>query len=120
MERVNSKTEEVYQNRLDTIASIKKLDLKPALYVGTYVHDVYGTIKISSANETEFDVLFEHHYGLGARLQPLGGERFLITYSDPTFGKAVVKFTTEEDRVTDFELKVNPFLEVGSYHFKKL
>ena len=36
MERVNSKTEEVYQNRLDTIASIKKLDLKPALYVGTH------------------------------------------------------------------------------------
>jgi hypothetical protein len=54
-----------------------------------------------------------------ALLKPLGGNRFYVTFSDPTLGKAVFPFTVQNGEVTGVRVKVADFVERGAYDFKK-
>jgi hypothetical protein len=55
-----------------------------------------------------------------ARLQPLGGNRFYATFSDPTLGKAVFPFIFENGQITGVQVKVDDEIERGAYLFKKV
>ena len=54
-----------------------------------------------------------------ALLKPLGGNRFYVTFSDPTLGKAVFPFMVQNGEVTGVRVKVADFVERGAYDFKK-
>jgi hypothetical protein len=102
----------------DTIA----LHLKPTVdlkeFTGRYVHDVYGYIDISQ-NGNELNLSFQHHPDLKAKLVHISGNRFLCTYSNPTFGKKVFPFNVVEEKVKGFTLSVSDFLEYTTYRFTK-
>ncbi|CAN5420728.1 serine hydrolase [soil metagenome] len=99
------------------------LNPQPALpvsnYTGKYVNDLYGSMVITQGEKNDLEIRFEHHPKMFAHLQPLGGNRFYVTFSDPTFGKAVFPFAVQNGRVTGVRVKVADFVEYGAYDFRK-
>jgi hypothetical protein len=74
---------------------------------------------ITQGTNNDLEIRFEHHVRMYAHLQPLGGNRFYVTFSDPTFGKAVFPFTVKNGQVTGVRVKVANFVEYNPYDFKK-
>ncbi len=99
-----------------------KMKLKPALplsaYSGNYNNDTYGYINIQ-VNDNNLEMSFQHHPDLKGKLECLGGNRFLCTYSDPEFGVRVIPFKTSDNKVESFILHVADFIEYTGYEFKK-
>ncbi len=99
------------------------LNLRPALnlndYTGKYNNELYGNITITKGEANDLEIRFEHHPKMFARLQPLGGNRFYTTFSDPTFGREVLPFTVENGKVTALQFKVADFVEYTPYEFRK-
>ena len=104
----------------DTIA----LHLKPALpvsnYLGKYINELYGSLTVTRGDGNDLEIRFEHHPAMYAHLQPLGGNRFYATFSDPEFGKAVFPFTFKDGRITAVTVKVDDNVEHGTYLFTKV
>ena len=101
------------------------LNLKPQLsankYTGKYVNDLYGNLEITRGeNGNDLEIRFEHHPKMYAKLQPLGGNRFYVTFSDPVFGKAIFPFTVKDGKVTNLRVKVADFVEYNAYDFRKV
>jgi CubicO group peptidase (beta-lactamase class C family) len=101
------------------------LNLKPELslskYTGKYVNDLYGSLEITPGEaNNELEIRFEHHPKMFAKLQPLGGNRFYVTFSDPTYGKAVFPFTVTNGKVASLRVKVADFVEYNAYDFRKV
>jgi CubicO group peptidase (beta-lactamase class C family) len=100
------------------------LNIKPALslrkYTGKYVNDLYGNMTIEDGEDNTLDMRFEHHPKMFAKLQPLGGNRFYVTFSDPTLGKAVFPFVVQAGKVTGVRVKVADFVEYNPYDFRKV
>lgn len=99
------------------------LNLRPALnlddYTGKYSNEMYGNMTITKGDANDLEVRFEHHLKMFARLQPLGGNRFYATFSDPEFGRTVFPFTVQNNKVTGVRVKVADFIEYTPYDFKK-
>ncbi|TSD64843.1 serine hydrolase [Inquilinus sp. KBS0705] len=101
------------------------LNLKPQLsankYTGKYVNDLYGSLEITRGESgNDLEIRFEHHPKMYAKLQPLGGNRFYVTFSDPVLGKAIFPFTVKDGKVTGVRVKVADFVEYNPYDFKKV
>jgi CubicO group peptidase (beta-lactamase class C family) len=118
-----TQTEQLADKKLrDTVA----MKLAPALplsaYTGRYTNDLYGnmTVDMGGENNTELQMHFEHHPKMFALLQPLGQNRFYVTFSDPEFGKAVFPFYIQNGQVTGVKVKVADFIEITPYEFKKV
>jgi CubicO group peptidase (beta-lactamase class C family) len=103
----------------DTLALNRLPALSPDQYTGKYVNELYGTMTVTQGMNNDLEMRFEHHPKMFARLQPLGGNRFYVTFSDPTFGKAVFPFTVLNGKVTSVRVKVADFVEYDPYDFKK-
>ena len=88
-------------------------------YVGHYVHDVYGMMYLTLENG-KLIMRFEHHKGRYGTLEPLGGNRFLCTYSDPLYGIKVLPFIVENGKVKSVTVTVADFVEFTPYEFKKI
>ncbi|WP_158825590.1 serine hydrolase [Mucilaginibacter lacusdianchii] len=99
------------------------LNPRPALalndYTGKYTNDLYGTMTIAPGENNTLEARFEHHPKMFARLQPLGGNRFYVTFSDPVFGKAVFPFIVQNNKVVGVHVKVADFIEYTPYEFRK-
>ena len=99
------------------------MNLKPALsassYTGKYVNDLYGSMVITQGELNDLEIRFEHHPKMYVHLQPLGGNRFYATFSDPTLGKAVFPFVVQNGSVKGIRVKVADFVERGAYDFTK-
>lgn len=99
------------------------LNLRPALpagnYTGKYTNSLYGSMTITQGENNDLEIRFEHHPKMFAKLQPLGGNRYYVTFSDPTLGKAVFPFTVQNGRVIGVRVKVADFVEYNPYDFKK-
>jgi CubicO group peptidase (beta-lactamase class C family) len=97
------------------------LNLTPALplsaYAGSYQNPMYGNI-VLKANGRQLEAQFEHHT-MTALLAPLGGNRFLCTYSDRIMGIKVWPFELKNGKIVGFTLTVNDFLEFTPYEFVK-
>jgi CubicO group peptidase (beta-lactamase class C family) len=104
----------------DTAALNRQPGLLTAQYTGKYVNDLYGTMTVTQGLNNDLEMRFEHHPKMYAHLQPLGGNRFYVTFSDPTYGKAVFPFTVENGKVTAVRVKVADFVEYDPYDFKKI
>ncbi len=103
----------------DTIASSPKTGLPLTAYTGNYVHDIYGKMTIALEN-SKLIMRFEHHKGRHGTLEPLGGNRFLCTYSEPLYGVKVLPFTVENGKVKSLTVRVADFVEFTPYEFVKL
>jgi CubicO group peptidase (beta-lactamase class C family) len=103
----------------DTIAMNRLPQLPASQYTGKYTNDLYGNMTVTQGANNDLEMRFEHHPKMFARLQPLGGNRFYVTFSDPILGKAVFPFTIENGKVTGVRVKVADFVEYDPYDFKK-
>jgi CubicO group peptidase (beta-lactamase class C family) len=103
----------------DSVALNPLPALPPASYTGSYVNELYGHLTITQGEVNDLEIRFEHHPRMFAHLQPLGGNRFYVTFSDPTYGKAVFPFSVQNGKVTGLRVKVADFVEYNPYEFKK-
>ncbi|MBS1501628.1 MAG: DUF3471 domain-containing protein, partial [Bacteroidetes bacterium] len=104
----------------DTVAMNIPTALPLSAYTGKYTNDLYGNMTVTAGSGNELEMRFEHHTKMYVRLQPLGGNRFYATFSDPTLGKAIFPFTTQNGKVTGVRIKVADFVEYDPYDFKKV
>jgi hypothetical protein len=129
-ENVKKENDEI--NKMREVAAKKtkpSLELKD--YAGKYKNNVYGTITISpfslslpaiGKRKIEIDQLiisFSHHPQLVARLEPLGENDFLCTYSIPTYGIKKINFTVKDGKVKSIIIRVNDFVDMMEYEFVK-
>lgn len=126
------KRQEANEKWLKEVRDSVSLDLEPELdlseFEGKYLHDVYGFAelkKISDDSNTvlkhkpELELTLEHHSKLKGKLEYIGNNRFLCTYSDPTYGIKVFPFEIENGKVKSFDLYVDDFIDYQAYKFVK-
>ena len=106
------------KKKKDTISKNNPTELPLNAYAGNYVHQVYGKMDIKNENG-KLIMRFEHHKGRYGTLEPLGGNRFLCTYSDPLYGVKVLPFTVEKAMVKSVTVTVADFVEFTPYEFVK-
>jgi len=106
------------RKKKDTVSKNNATALPLTAYTGNYVHDVYGKMDIKNENG-KLIMRFEHHKGRYGTLEPLGGNRFLCTYSDPLYGVKVLPFTVENGKVKSVTVTVADFVEFTPYEFVK-
>lgn len=92
--------------------------VKLSKFAGKYTHEVYGNAYLESKGDYLL-LTFEHHPDLSARLEYIGNNRFLCTYSSPLWGIKVFPFIIEDGKVKSFTLSVADFLEFTTYEFVK-
>jgi CubicO group peptidase (beta-lactamase class C family) len=103
----------------DSVAMNPKTDLPLRAYAGEYIHNIYGKMNIKIENNILI-MRFEHHKGRYGTLEPLGGNRFFCTYSDPLYGMKKLQFTVENKKVKSLTVKVADFVEFTPYEFIKV
>jgi CubicO group peptidase (beta-lactamase class C family) len=118
--KANETIDNAADKRLRDSVALNPLPALPAAsYTGKYVNDLYGSMEITQGENNDLEIRFEHHPRMYAHLQPLGGNRFYVTFSDPVLGKAVFPFTVQNGQVTGVRVKVADFVEYNPYDFKK-
>ena len=119
--KTQQEAEQLKDRKLRDTAALNRIPSLPAgLYTGQYVNELYGKMTVTQGANNDLEMRFEHHPKMYAHLQPLGGNRFYVTFSDPTYGKAVFPFTVENGKVTSVRVKVADFVEYDPYDFKKV
>lgn len=119
--KANQQRENAEDKKLrDSVALNRMPALPAAQYTGRYVNELYGSMTVSQGMGNDLEMRFEHHPKMYAHLQPLGGNRFYVTFSDPVLGKAVFPFTVVNGKVTGVRVKVADFVEYDPYDFKKV
>ena len=103
----------------DSAALHLKTSVAVSNYCGSYFNDVYGNMIVIQEGG-ELRMKFSHHPNMYAKLEPLGGNRFYVTFSDPVFSKAIFPFTVVNGKVTAVTVKVADFVEYNPYEFKKI
>lgn len=114
-----TKNQEADKKLRDSVALNPVPALPITAYLGKYSNELYGHMTITQGTNNDLEIRFEHHVRMYAHLQPLGGNRFYVTFSDPTYGKAVFPFTVKNGQVTRVRVKVADFVEYNPYDFKK-
>jgi CubicO group peptidase (beta-lactamase class C family) len=113
--------EQVADKKLrDSVALNPKPALLPSSYIGKYENSLYGSLTITQGENNDLEIRFEHHPKMYTHLQPLGGNRFYATFSDPTLGKAVFPFIVQNGTVKGIRIKVADFVERDVYEFTKV
>lgn len=92
--------------------------VKLSKFEGKYSHPVYGNAKLESIGDYLLLTL-EHHPDLTGKLEYIGNNRFLCTYSSPIWGIKVFPFVIDDGKVKSFTLSVADFLEFTTYEFVK-
>ena len=99
-----------------------KLNLSPEIdlqnFAGRYENVVYGYADLVQ-KENFLELYLEHHSRLTGKLEYIGNNRFLCTYSDPTYGIRVFPFEIDKGKVVSFDLYVDDFIEFLPYKFLK-
>lgn len=136
----NSKAENEEINKLKkTVAKKPKTSLKTADYTGKYKNEVYGDMEITSSpnaspkGEGSLLIRFSHHPFLTGKLEPLGENEFLCTYSVATYGIKKITFNTSASdpsprgdgskqsvqKIKSVFIRVNDFVDMMDYEFVK-
>lgn len=117
MEKQNKAEEDRIRKKRDTIAMRLTVILPLQKFTGDYENDPYGVLHIEQEGD-HLKVKFQHHLMTG-KLEPLGGNRFLCTYSNPIWGVMEIPFTIENNEVKSVTIKVADFVDYMPYEFKK-
>lgn len=102
----------------DSVAMKPLPPVKLEKFEGRYTHDIYGYADLK-AEQDHLVMTLEHHPQLSARLEYMGENRFLCTYSIPLWGIKVFPFEISGGEVRSFTLSVSDFLEFTTYEFLK-
>ena len=114
----------------ETASKNPKPSLTPEEYVGKYKNEVYGSIEIKNANNN-LTVSFSHHPSLSGKLEPLGENDFLCTYSIATYGIKKINFIASPSnlssqgegskapmqKIKSVIIRVNDFVDMMEYEF---
>lgn len=111
-------TEEWLRKKRDTIAAKPATTWPLNAYAGDYRHEVYGKMSIKPENG-KLVARFEHHKGRYVTLEPLGGNRFLATFSEALYGIKVWPFVTDKGKVKSVTVTMADFVEFTPYEFYK-
>lgn len=114
-----TKQDAEFKKLKDTVAMNHPIALPLSAYTGKYVNDFYGHLEVTTGEGNNLEIRFEHNPRMYALLQPLGGNRFFATFSDPIYGKAVFPFYVKDGKVTGLKVKVADFVERDPYEFRK-
>jgi len=104
----------------DTVAMNRPSALPITTYTGKYINALYGKMEVTQGEGNNLEMRFEHHTHMYALLKPMGGNRFAVTFSDPTLGKSVFPFHVQNGVVTGVVVKVADFVERNPYEFRKV
>jgi CubicO group peptidase (beta-lactamase class C family) len=115
----DSATAKWTEEKRDTIALRIKPSVPLSNFLGTYKHDIYGTMTVAMEQDKAV-ARFEHHKGRYAVLEALGGNRFLATFNDSLYGTKVWPFTIENGKVKSVTVTVADFVEFTPYEFYKI
>ncbi len=111
------------QKELDSLSQVVLLKNKPTLelqnYVGIYSNSFYGEVEIRLL-KGKMTLHFSHHPNNIGKLEYLGNDQFLCTYSDLTCGVQVLPIKMENNQVKGITVKVADFIDYLSYDFEKV
>jgi CubicO group peptidase (beta-lactamase class C family) len=113
----NEKEKQIAELR-DSVAMNIETESLLSEFSGRYENDVYGYAEINQ-REKFLELSLEHHSKLKGKLEYIGNNRFLCTYSDPTYGIRVFPFEIKDGKVLSFDLYVDDFIEFLPYKFIK-
>jgi len=113
----NKRREEITSLR-DTVFMGLDPVVELSAFTGIYENGIYGYINITR-QDYHLVMNFEHHSGMTAKLESLGGSRFLCTYSDPAYGIVVIPFEISGGSVKSLTLSVDGFVDTTIYEFVK-
>lgn len=102
----------------DSVSMHISSDLNLSDIAGRYEHDVYGYADLLREDDYLMMTL-QHHSNVKGKLEYMGSNRFLCTYSDPLFGIKVFPFEIENGVVKSFDLYVDDFIDFQPYTFIK-
>lgn len=126
----SKKQKEILDKTISSWKDSVSMNLKPELslteFEGKYLHDVYGFAELKRTTdnsnlepEPKLELTLEHHSKLKGKLEYIGNNRFLCTYSDPLYGIKVFPFQIENGKVKSFDLYVDDFIDFQPYRFVK-
>lgn len=120
-ERISKQNEQIEKQIAEWRDSVK-MNIKPepklSDFAGKYEHEVYGFAELKKVDNS-LELRLEHHSEVTGKLEYIGNNRFLCTYSDPLYGIKVFPFKIENNKVISFDLYVDDFLEFLPYTFVK-
>ncbi len=87
-------------------------------FTGSYKNELYGKVNLQ-IEDGKLIMTMEHHPGQTALLEPMGSDRFLCTYSNPTLGIKVFPFKRELGKPRFFDLTCAEFVDMAVYSFMK-
>ncbi|MCJ7554287.1 MAG: beta-lactamase family protein [Ignavibacteriaceae bacterium] len=116
------KQKEQTDNQVLALKDSANMNIKPEfdLYevAGRYINDIYGYADLIQ-KENYLELILQHHSRMKGKLEYIGNNRFLCTYSDPAYGIRVFPFEIENGKVKAFDLYVDNFIEFLPYKFVK-
>lgn len=114
----NKERDELRNAWRDSVSMNIKPELELTDFNGRYEHDVYGYADLS-LKENYLEMKLQHHSKIVGKLEYIGNNRFLCTYSDPTYGIRVFPFDIIDGTVKSFDLYVDDFIDYQPYKFIK-
>lgn len=109
---------EMLAKKRDTVAMHLPAELPLQKFIGEYINDFYGSLQIEKEG-AHLSVKFQHHTMKG-KLEPLGGNRFLCTYSNPVWGITEIPFTLENNEVKSVTIRIAGLVDdLDPYEFRK-
>lgn len=118
IKKQNNNRELQLQAWKDSVAMNIKPEISLKEFEGKYKHEVYGFAELRIVDDL-LELSLEHHSKLKGKLEYIGNNRFLCTYSDPTYGIKVFPFDIENGKVKSFDLYVDDFIDYQPYRFVK-
>jgi CubicO group peptidase (beta-lactamase class C family) len=118
IEEGKKEKEQLVASWKDSVSMNIKLDLNLSDLKGRYENETYGYADLIQ-KENYIELSLQHHSKLKGKLEYIGNDRFLCTYSDPTYGVKVFPFKMEGDKVKSLDLYVDDFIETLPYSFVK-
>ena len=110
------------ENQFAVLRDSVSMRIEPTInlseFSGRYEHQVYGFADLVQ-KENYLELNLQHHSNLKGKLEYIGNNRFLCTYSDPTYGIRVFPFKIENGKVKFFNLYVDDFIDYLPYEFIK-
>ncbi len=114
----NDNKDKMLSQLQDSVKLYLQTETPLVAYTGKYKHEVYGYAELE-LSENSLILKLEHHSRLAGKLEYIGNNRFLCTYSDPLYGIKVFPFEIEDGRVKSFDLYVDDFIDFQPYKFIK-
>lgn len=102
----------------DSVSMNLKPEINLSEFAGRYEHEVYGYAELKKIDDA-LELSLQHHSKVKGKLEYIGNNRFLCTYSDPLYGIKVFPFEIENGIVKSFDLFVDDFIDFQPYKFVK-